>query len=49
LAGLVDRMANVQRSALEKNIVRDVIAALASVSEEGFTSPQEVHVVRAHK
>jgi hypothetical protein len=49
LASLVDRMANVQRSALEKNIVRDVIAALASVSEEGFTSPQEVHVVRARK
>jgi ubiquinone/menaquinone biosynthesis C-methylase UbiE len=49
LASLVGRMANVQRSALESNITRDISAALASVSEEGLTSPQEVHVVRARK
>src|SRR6516162_378294 len=49
LASLVDRMDNVQRDALEGNIARDIGAALASVSKEGFTSPQEVHVVRARK
>jgi ubiquinone/menaquinone biosynthesis C-methylase UbiE len=49
LASLVDRMANVQRDALEGNIARDIGAALANVPEEGFTSPQEVHVVRARK
>ena len=49
LASLVDRMADVQRDALERNIARDIGAALAGVSEEGFTSPQEVHVVRARK
>ena len=49
LAGLVDRMANAQRDALERNIVRDISAALPAVTEEGLTSPQEVHVVRARK
>ena len=49
LASLVDGVANAQRNALERNIARDLSAALASVSEEGFTSPQEVHVVRARK
>jgi hypothetical protein len=42
-------MANVQRDALEGNIARDIGAALANVPEEGLTSPQEVHVVRARK
>jgi hypothetical protein len=49
LASLVDRMADVQRDGLERNIARDISAALASISEDGLTSPQEVHVVRARK
>jgi hypothetical protein len=49
LATLVGPMTNVQRNALERKIARDISAALASNSEEGLTSPQEVHVVRARK
>ena len=49
LASLVGRVANVQRNALESNIARDIIAALAAESTEGLTSPHEVHVVRARK
>jgi ubiquinone/menaquinone biosynthesis C-methylase UbiE len=49
LAGFVGRIADVQRDALERNIACDISAALAGVSEDGFTSPQEVHVVRARK
>jgi hypothetical protein len=49
LASLVDRMDNGQRNVLEGNIARYLRAALANVTEEGFTSPQEVHVVRARK